>query len=124
VEDSEIAGVPVPANAYVNYCSWASHRLPDVFSEPEAFLPARFMPDRRAALPKGAYVPFGGGSRTCVGMRFGQMEIRAVVTLLLQRFRPELLPGRTMTVRQMPTLSPRGGLPMAIRARGDGAPLA
>ncbi|MEX1142580.1 MAG: cytochrome P450 [Thermoleophilaceae bacterium] len=124
VEATEIAGMPVPANAYVNYSSWASHRLPEVFPEPEAFVPERFAPERRAALPKGAYVPFGGGSRTCVGMRFGQMEIRAVVTLMLQGFRPELLPGRTMTVRQMPTLSPRGGLRIVIRARGNGAPLA
>jgi cytochrome P450 len=118
VEPCEIAGVGVPGNAYVNYCSWASHRLPEVFPEPEAFLPERFAPERKAALPKGAYVPFGGGSRTCVGMRFGQMEVRAVATLVLQRFRPELLPGRTMTVRQMPTLSPRGGLGISVRPRG------
>ena len=113
----ELEGARVPAGAYVNYCSWASHRLPDVFPEPEAFLPERFSPDRKAALPKGAYVPFGGGSRTCIGMRFGQMEIKAVLTRLLQRFHLELKPGRTMTVRQMPTLSPRGGMPMVIRGR-------
>jgi cytochrome P450 len=114
----EIAGVHVPANSYLNYCSWASHRLPDVFHDPEAFVPERFTPERKAALPKGAYVPFGGGSRTCIGMRFGQMEIRAIATLLLQRFRLELRPGRTMTVRQMPTLSPRGGLELVVRERG------
>jgi cytochrome P450 len=51
-------------------------------------------------------------------MRFGQMEIKAVITLLLQRFRPELLPGRTMRIRQMPTLSPREGLLMVLRQRG------
>jgi len=124
VEPSEIAGVPVPAGAYVNYCSWASHRLPEIFPQPELFTPERFTPERKAALPKGAYVPFGGGSRTCIGMRFGQMEIRAVATLLLQRFRLELLPGRTMTVRQMPTLSPRGGLEMRVAERGAPAPLA
>ena len=62
-------------------------------------------------------MPFGGGSRTCIGMRFGQMEVKAVATLLLQRFRLELLPGAEMTVRQMPTLSPRGGLGMTIRDR-------
>ena len=124
VEEFEFAGRHVPAGAYVNYCSWASHRLPEVFPEPEAFMPERFAPERRARLPKGAYVPFGGGSRTCIGMRFGQTEVKAVVTLLLQRFRPELLPGRRLTVRQMPTLSPRGGLPMAVRERGISEPVA
>ena len=97
--------------------------MPEVFPEPEAFLPERFTPERKAALPKGAYVPFGGGSRTCIGMRFGQLEIKAVVTRLLQRFRPELKPGRTMTVRQMPTLSPRGGMPMVLRERRMTPPL-
>jgi cytochrome P450 len=117
VDAFEVAGTRVPAGAFVNYCSWASHRLPDVFEDPETFNAERFSPDRKAALPKGAYVPFGGGSRTCIGMRFGQMEVKAVTTLLLQRFRCELLPGRTMTVRQMPTLSPRGGLEMTVRER-------
>jgi cytochrome P450 len=53
-------------------------------------------------------------------MRFGQLEIRAIATRLLQRHRLELLPGRTMTVRQMPTLSPRGGLAMVVREREAG----
>lgn len=118
VDTFAFGGCEVPAGAYVNYCSWASHRLPDVFPEPEAFVPERFEPEAKARLPKGAYVPFGGGSRTCIGMRFGQLEIRTVVTLLLQRFRLELVPGRTMTVRQMPTLSPREPLEMIVRERG------
>ena len=42
--------------------------------------------EAKAALPKGAYVPFGGGSRTCIGMRFGQLEIRTIATLILARF--------------------------------------
>jgi len=114
----EFGGHQVPAGAYVNYSSWASHRLPDVWPEPEAFVPERFAPEAKAHLPKGAYVPFGGGSRTCIGMRFGQLEIKTIVTLLLQRFRLELVPGRTMTVRQMPTLSPREPLMMTVRERG------
>ncbi len=117
VEGFEFAGCHVPAGAYVNYCSWASHRIPEVFPDPEAFVPERFEPDAFKALPKGAYVPFGGGSRTCIGKRFGQMEIKTIATVLLQRCRCELLPGRVMTVRQMPTLGPRGGLEMAVRER-------
>jgi cytochrome P450 len=118
VDDYEFAGQRVAGGTYVAYSSWASHRLPEVFPEPEAFLPERFAPEAKAKLPKGAYVPFGGGSRTCIGMRFGQMEIKVVISMLLQRFRLELLPGRTMRIRQMPTLSPRDGLEMTVRERG------
>jgi len=124
VDSFEFAGRTVPGGAYVNYSSWASHRLPDIWPEPEAFVPERFAPEARARLPKGAYVPFGGGSRTCIGMRFGQQEIRTIATLLLQRCRLELFPGRTMTVRQMPTLSPREPLEMIVRERGVPAGLA
>lgn len=124
LETFEFGGHEVPAGAYVNYSSWASHRLPDVWPEPEAFVPERFAPEAKAKLPKGAYIPFGGGSRTCIGMRFGQLEIKTIVTLLLQRHRLELVPGRTMTVRQMPTLSPREPLEMTVRRRGLPAGLA
>jgi cytochrome P450 len=118
VREFEFGGYTVPKGAYVNYCSWASHRLPEVFPEPEAFIPERFTRERKAALPRGAYVPFGGGSRICIGKRFGQTEVKLVATELLQRLRIEALPGRTMTIRQMPTLSPRGGLRMRVLPRG------
>jgi cytochrome P450 len=122
VRDFEFGGHPVPAGAYVSYSSWASHRIPEVFPDPEACIPDRFTRERKAALPRGAYIPFGGGSRICIGKRFGQTEVKLVAAMFLQRFRPELLPGRRMTIRQMPTLSPDGGLPMRTRARdGDRA---
>jgi cytochrome P450 len=113
----EFAGQVVPENVCVNYCSWASHRIPSVFPEPDEFRPDRFAPAAKAALPKGAYVPFGGGSRTCIGMRFGLMETRAIAAMLLRRFRVELPAGHRLSIRQMPTLSPRGGLPVTLRAR-------
>jgi cytochrome P450 len=117
VRNFDFGGFTVPRGAYVNYVSWASHRIPEVFPEPEAFVPERFTRERKAALPRGAYVPFGGGKRVCIGKRFGQIEVKLVTTMLLQRLRAEVLPGRTMTVRQMPTLSPRGGLKMRLRNR-------
>jgi len=117
IRDFEFGGYTVSRGAYVNYCSWASHRIPEVFPDPEAFIPERFAPERKAALPRGAYVPFGGGQRICIGKRFGQTEVKLVATMLLQRLRLDALPGRTMTVRQMPTLSPKGGLRMRVLPR-------
>jgi cytochrome P450 len=116
VEPFELEGVRVPGGVMVNYCSWASHWLPEVFPEPERFRPERFTPEATAALPKGAYVPFGGGSRTCIGMRFGLLEVKAIASSILGRFSVELAePERPLSIRQMPTLSPRGGLPMVVR---------
>jgi cytochrome P450 len=118
VDDFELCGVEVPGGVMVNYCSWASHHLASVFPEPTRFRPDRFAPEAKAALPKGAYVPFGGGSRTCIGMRFGQLEVKAIARAILSRFRLELAePARSMSIRQMPTLSPRRGLPVVVRAR-------
>jgi cytochrome P450 len=117
IEPFEFEGHTVPARTFVNYSSWASHHLPDVFPEPEEFRPQRFTPEARAALPKGAYVPFGGGSRTCIGMRFGQLEVRAIATLILSRFEFSLPEDFRLEIRQMPTISPKHGLPMLVRSR-------
>jgi len=116
IDPFELRGVRVPGGVLVNYCSWVSHHLAEVFPEPFEFRPERFLPEARAALPKGAYVPFGGGSRTCIGMRFGLLEVRTIAATILARFRPELAePERQISIRQMPTLSPRGGLPVVLR---------
>jgi cytochrome P450 len=117
IESFELAGRVVPGGVPVNYCSWASHHLPEAFADPESFRPERFAPEAKAALPKGAYVPFGGGSRICVGMRFGQLEVKAIAAKILARFRLELAPGYRLSVRQMPTIGPRGGMPVIVRER-------
>jgi cytochrome P450 len=113
--DFEFGGYQVPADYPVNYSSWATHHLADVFDDPHSFRPERFAPEARARIPKGAYVPFGGGPRICIGMRFGELEARAIAAAILRRFRLRLEPGWRLRVRQMPTLSPRRGLPMRVQ---------
>jgi cytochrome P450 len=117
VQPFEFEGHTVPARAFVNYCSWASHHLPDVFPDPDEFRPERFSAEASAAIPKGAYVPFGGGSRTCIGMRFGQLEVRTIATLILSRCTLSLPNDFQLNIRQMPTISPKDGLPTIVRAR-------
>jgi cytochrome P450 len=117
----EFAGHRVPGGAYVNYSSWVSHHLPHVFPDPHEFRPDRFTPEARAEMPKGAYVPFGGGSRICIGMRFGQLEVKAIASALVRRFDFELEPGYKLRVRQMPTIGPRGGVPLIVRHRKPAA---
>jgi cytochrome P450 len=123
IDQATIAGVTIPARVPVEYSSWVSHHLPDVWDDPFAFKPERFAAPNRDQIPKGAYVPFGGGSRTCIGMRFGQAEIHVIASKILSRFRLEVEPGYTLRVRQMPTIGPRDGLQVTVHAARPAAGL-
>ncbi len=116
-KDFQIYGHEVPAQTNVAYCSWLTHRLPEIYEDPEAFYPERFTDEAFRALPPGAYVPFGRGPRTCIGARFGEMEIKILVSLLMQHFRLELMPGQQFPVRTVPTISPREGVRLKLRPR-------
>jgi cytochrome P450 len=115
IDEDVIAGVPVPGGVPINYVSWASHRLPDIWEDPDCFDPQRFAPGRREQIPRGAYVPFGAGSRMCIGMRFGQAEIGVIARRIRERFTLDLTPGYELRIRQMPTIGPRDGMPMVLR---------
>ncbi|HWE33934.1 MAG TPA: cytochrome P450 [Solirubrobacteraceae bacterium] len=124
VKPFEFAGHQVPAGVHIIHSSWVTHRLPGVFENPEAYIPERFEPEARRRLPPGAYMPFGGGQRICIGKRFGQLVVKAVATTVLQRFRCELRPGYELKVGKLPTLSPEGGLPVRVGARQGDRPRA
>ena len=115
--DVTLAGVPVPAEIGVQYSSWATHHLPELYPDPFRFDPDRFLPEREAALPRGAYIPFGGGSRMCLGKRFGEYELRALATVLLTRVRLEPLSTADPQIVTTPTLGPKGGLRFVVRGR-------
>lgn len=117
VRDVAFAGHVVPAGMPVNYSSYVSHRLPHVFADPHAFKPDRMTPAAKAALPRGAYVPFGGGSRICLGMRFGQLEIRTLASRLLRDWVLDVPADFRLEIRQTPTLGPRAGLPVVVGRR-------
>jgi cytochrome P450 len=115
--DVTLGGVPLPSEIGVHYSSWATHHLPQLYPEPFRFEPDRFLPEREAALPRGAYIPFGGGSRMCIGKRFGEYELRALASILFSRVRLEPLSTRDPQVVTTPTLGPKGGLHFVVRPR-------
>jgi cytochrome P450 len=111
-------GHTIPAQTQIAYCSWVTHRLPELWSHPEAFDPERFSPERSQGIVPGAYVPFGRGARLCIGRRFGELEVKAIVVALLQRYEVELEPAQGFPARTIPTISPRDGVRMRLHPRG------
>ncbi len=81
-EPVEIGGYELPAGASVTPCIHLVHRNPEVYPEPERFLPERFLEN-----PPGTYtwIPFGGGVRRCLGAAFAQFEMAVVLKELVKR---------------------------------------
>jgi len=107
--DTQIGGQRVAKGTTVLLSPWVLHRDPRFFEEPHAFRPERWADGLAQRLPRFAYLPFGGGQRTCLGSAFAQLELTLVLTTIAQRFRIDLA-DPTQPVEPVPvlTLQPRG----------------
>jgi len=74
---------------------WVLHRHRRLWRDPDAFDPARFLPDAPAT-PRFAYLPFGAGPRVCVGAQFALTEATLVLAMLVRRFRVTLIDAPPM----------------------------
>jgi cytochrome P450 len=85
----EIGGYELPAGVGVAPCIYLMHRRPEIYPDPEAFRPERFL-----ERPAGTYtwIPFGGGVRRCLGASFAQFEMATVLRVLAAR-RAHLAPA-------------------------------
>jgi cytochrome P450 len=81
-EAVEVGGYELPAGISVAPCVYLVHRNPEVYPEPQRFLPERFLDN-----PPGTYtwIPFGGGVRRCLGASFAQFEMAVVLKELVKR---------------------------------------
>jgi cytochrome P450 len=78
-----IAGHELPAGVHVAACQYLVHRRPDVFADPLAFRPERWLDG--ADPPAYGYLPFGGGVRRCLGAAFATMEMAEVLKAIVPR---------------------------------------
>jgi len=117
LEDDEINGFHVAKGSVIGVCTYVLHRDPDNFENPEGFDPDRFLTDPKDRA-KYTYLPFGGGTRVCIGNAFAMMEAQIVLAKIVQSYRLDLLPHTVMKLDPVVTLRPRGGLKMKMTPRG------
>jgi cytochrome P450 len=98
----------LPAGTIVAVSVYLLHRRPDLFPDPERFDPGRFTPERQAALPRCAYLPFGVGPRACLGGALARLEMEGCLEGLLARLPLRLHPERNIEPEMLVTLRPRG----------------
>ena len=107
----------LPANSYVAVVTWALHRHPEFWPDPDRFDPNRFEPDRAGARHSYCYLPFGAGPRTCIGAGMAMLEIQLVLAQIVQRFKVRVVPGHPIETLAKVTLKPRYGMPVTLSRR-------
>jgi cytochrome P450 len=103
-----VGGWELPVGVHVAPCLYLTHRRPELYPDPTAFRPERFLDGESPG--RYAFVPFGGGTRRCLGAAFATMEMREVLRVVAARvdLRAERAAGERMRRRSV-TLSPSRG---------------
>ncbi|HEY7402657.1 MAG TPA: cytochrome P450 [Candidatus Angelobacter sp.] len=115
VEQDAIGGFDIPRGSEILIFPYITHRHPKWWKDADEFRPERFAPENSAARPRYAYLPFGAGPRTCIGLNFAMTEILLVLALMLQRFRLQLaVDPASVQADPSVTLQPRPGVPVRL----------
>jgi cytochrome P450 len=102
----DLAGVTIAADTMIAIPIYALHRHAAVWDDPDTFDPDRFAPEQAKARHRYAFMPFGAGSRICIGSAFATMEAVAILAVLLRALRLESqgpMPEALMKVTLRPT---------------------
>lgn len=115
VRDTELGGYFLPEDTLVSVSPHFVHHMPELWPDPERFDPERFAADRREdRVHSHAWIPFGGGVHKCIGLYFGQMEIKAAMHQILQRWRWRVPPDYAMPVDFTALPKPDDDLPVLL----------
>lgn len=119
VEDFELDGYRFPAGTLFMFSQWVLHRHPDIWEDVDTFRPERWDPVQRQKGLQWAYFPFGGGSRICMGKSLAQLEVLLVLSMILQRYFPRVLPGHVVEPLPLVTLRSKNGMPVRLEPVKD-----
>ena len=86
-EDYEYEGIKIKKGQVVAVQIYALHHNPEIYPNPEEFIPERFSDENKKSRESVAYLPFGAGPRNCIGMRFAIIEIKLLLTSILSKYR-------------------------------------
>jgi cytochrome P450 len=117
IADDVLAGHQIRAGAIIVIAPWVLHRHRMLWRDPDAFDPARFLPESSAAIDRFAYLPFGAGPRICIGASFAMQEMIIMLATIARSFRLDLMPGHKVEPVHRITLRPEGGMRMILRRR-------
>ncbi len=91
MQDFHFKGYTVKAGKYVCASPRVSHRIAEIFPEPEKFDPERYSEARQEDALPFSWIAFGGGKHKCTGNAFAMLQLKAIFSILLRRYTFELI---------------------------------
>lgn len=111
----ELIGYQIPAGTTLFPSIYLTHQRSDLYPEPQKFKPERFLTRQFSPYE---YLPFGGGSRRCLGYAFALHEMKLVLATIMSQVKLELLDNCPLkSARRGITFTPNGGVKMRVEAR-------
>ncbi|KAF6198389.1 hypothetical protein GE061_008137 [Apolygus lucorum] len=92
--------VTVQPGESIEISSYSIHMNPEIYPEPEKFIPERFAPD--ISYPNCTWLPFGDGPRICIAMRFVITEVKCAMAKLLMKYDIRLNPKTILPIKPKP----------------------
>ncbi|MEO1229630.1 MAG: cytochrome P450 [Myxococcota bacterium] len=112
---TQLGPFSLPENLTVSPVSLITHFLPEWWTDPERFDPARFGTERAEHKQHpGLYYPFGGGAHQCLGLHLARLEAKAFLYQLWRQYRVTLASSRPPRFRPIPIPHPADGLPIRL----------
>ena len=118
--ETELGGTVIPAETTLGVVTYALHRHPELWPDPERFDPDRFAPDQARDRDFFAYLPFSAGPRTCIGAGMAMLETQLILAQIVPRFRMRVVPDHPIETEARITLMPRHGIPVTLNRRPAG----
>lgn len=115
VKEVEFNGHTIPAGTFIIVSPYVTHHMKKWWPNPERFDPERFSEERSEQ--KGhpyQYVPFGGGAHMCIGLHFAEMQVKAIMHQVVQRYRWSVPEGYEMPINFTTLPSPKDKLPVRL----------
>jgi cytochrome P450 len=117
MRDFEFGGYTIPAGTYLAINPVLAHHDPEFWPDPHKFDPLRFSEQNSKNRPKYAWIPFGGGAHTCIGLHFAMMQAKVFLVHLLSRAGIKLAENAGQRWQQWPIPKPKDGLPVSFVPR-------
>ncbi len=111
VDEFDLGPYHLPARTLLVISNYVTQHMPELYEAPNNFWPDRWLTISPSPYE---YLPFGVSTHMCIGSGFALMEMKIVLSMILQRYRFSVVPNSQVDRKQIAAMAPKQGMPMVV----------